>query len=829
MLSTSIADTIKMTGNILDLYHLNDAMIIWIKEKHTNNIVRVKDEEWKHSIYVASDSKSDLTSLLYYINSNDKTMRLIRYYTFINRYERITDSQKSEVLKLELSDPAKAITLARSIEGYGNTFGKYRLYNIDLSPVQAYLYEHDLFPLAICDVYYDKNNILKKIINKDNVWSTDYTIPQFRNALIKVDITRDSSSRYRDTNSNRDGSRIIRYSNAIKSISISIGDNNGGGNDDIHDRRIKIDSGSEEQILNALEAEISRIDPDFIFTEDGDSFTFPYLIHRAKMNGNKKLSLSRDSITLQSPIKEGTSYFSYGRIYFKPSTMRLYGRIHFDQSNSFELSNETGGGLIGLYEISRICRMPLHTAARASIGKCLSSLQFYNATRKGVLIPWKPVIAEHFKSMNQLLIADRGGLICEPEVGVHERVAEFDFESLYPNIMRKYNISAETVNCDCCYHYNHYYLTSFNRNTNNNAGITRLKLHDADHNYVCSKRIGIIPMSLRILLEKRLLYKKLKDSIQNHAVKEKYNSKQSALKWILVTSFGYLGFNNAKFGRIDAHIVVCAYDRKILSHAVRIAERQGFRVLHGIVDAVWIQFMEKDYNNKNINININNSKELYLLFKEDVEKQTGFKVSFEGIYKWIAFVPSKINTALPVSNRYFGSFEDGSVKIRGLESRRHDTPIFLEKCQNHILQVMATRNTIKGVKSLIPEISNVLNNYIHQLKMGKVSFQHLIFIKITSMNADEYQNRDTVEKNSLDLLRSECNNNIKAGETLQYIITDYYQKYSKRRSIPVQLIKEEEMPVYDTRRYIELLSEVCNSVTKPFGYTCSMSAMSRAR
>jgi DNA polymerase-2 len=487
------------------------------------------------------------------------------------------------------------------------------------------------------------------------------------------------------------------------------------------------------------------------------------------------------------------------------------------------LSNETGGGLNGLYEISRICRMPLHTAARASIGKCLSSLQFYNATRKGVLIPWKPIIAEHFKSMNALLIADRGGLIYEPEVGVHEQVAEFDFESLYPNIMRKYNISAETVNCDCCYQ-DYRYLTCFNRNINDNAGgVTGsetnplLTIHDSDHNYTCSKRIGIIPISLRILLEKRLLYKKLKDAIQNHTLNEKYNSRQSILKWILVTSFGYLGFNNAKFGRIDAHIAVCAYDRQILSHAIRTAEKQRFRVLHGIVDSVWMQFKANTNNN-------NSNKELCLSLKEEIEKQTGFKVSFEGIYKWIAFVPSKINDALPVPNRYFGAFEGNSLKIRGLESRRHDTPIFFEKCQNHILQVMATGNTIKGVKSLIPEISNIFNNYIHQLKVGKVPLQHLIFTKIISMNADEYQNRDTVEKNSLDLLRSEYGKHLRAGEILQYIITDYYQKYSKIRSIPVQLInKEEEATIYDTRRYAELLTEVCNSVTKPFGFSCSTS------
>jgi DNA polymerase elongation subunit (family B) len=800
-------------------------MIIWIKEIHNNNIIRVKDKEWNHSIYVASGNKADLTSLLRHIHTDDRAMKLVSCYEFTNRYERITDSKKSEVLRLELLDSTKATVLAKIIETYKNVFGKYRLYNVDLSPAQAYLYEHDLFPLALCDVYYDKNNILNKIVNRDNIWNTDYIVPQFRTVLIRVNTKKDSNSCYSDTNNNRD----IRYSNAIKSILISIGNDenndnqyNQGGNDNINirNRNIKIDYDSEKQILNAVEDEISRIDPDFIFTEDGDSFTFPYLIHRAKMNGNKKLSLSRDSMILHSPIKEGTSYSSYGRIYFKPSTTRLYGRIHFDQSNSFELSNETGGGMSGLYEISRICRMPLHTAARASIGKCLSSLQFYNATRKGILIPWKPIIAEHFKSMNALLIADRGGLIYEPEVGVHEQVVEFDFESLYPNIMRKYNISAETVNCNCCYR--DYCLTSFNRSINNNVGITGsktdlLRIHNTDHNYACSKRIGIIPISLRILLEKRLLYKKLKDSIQNHILKEKYNSRQSTLKWILVTSFGYLGFNNAKFGRIDAHIAVCAYDRQILSHFIGTAERHRFRVLHGIVDSIWMQFKEKNNNNNNKD----NSKGLCISLKEDIEKQTGFKISFEGVYKWIAFVPSRINTALPVPNRYFGAFEGNSLKIRGLESRRHDTPIFFEKCQSHILQVMATENTIDGVKSLMPEISNVFNNYIHQLNAGKVPLQHLIFTKIISMSADEYQNRNTVEKNSLDLLRSECNKHLRAGEILQYIITDYYKKHSKIRSIPVQLINE-KATIYDTRRYVELLIQICNSVTKPFGYSCSM-------
>ena len=43
---------------------------------------------------------------------------------------------------------------------------------------------------------------------------------------------------------------------------------------------------SQATINDEIVTEITKkIEPDFIFTEDGDSFTFPYLIHRAEQNG----------------------------------------------------------------------------------------------------------------------------------------------------------------------------------------------------------------------------------------------------------------------------------------------------------------------------------------------------------------------------------------------------------------------------------------------------------------------------------------------------------------------------------------------------------------
>jgi hypothetical protein len=64
---------------------------------------------------------------------------------------------------------------------------------------------------------------------------------------------------------------------------------------------------------------------------------------------------------------------------------------------------------------------------------------------------------------------------------------------------------------------------------------------------------------------------------------------QSALKWIGVTCFGYLGYRNARFGRIESHEAVTAFGREKLLRAKEIAEAHGFALLHALTDAVWIQ------------------------------------------------------------------------------------------------------------------------------------------------------------------------------------------------------------------------------------------------
>src|SRR5437879_12479651 len=60
----------------------------------------------------------------------------------------------------------------------------------------------------------------------------------------------------------------------------------------------------------------------------------------------------------------------------------------------------------------------------------LSSLVFYHASNMYLLVPCKPVIAEKFKDRWTLMVADRGGFIFEPKVGLFEGVGELDYSCL---------------------------------------------------------------------------------------------------------------------------------------------------------------------------------------------------------------------------------------------------------------------------------------------------------------------------------------------------------------------------------------------------------------
>ena len=281
-----------------------------------------------------------------------------------------------------------------------------------------------------------------------------------------------------------------------------------------------------------------------------------------------------------------------------------------------------------------------------------------------------------------------------------------------------------------------------------------------------------------------------------------------------MTSFGYLSYRHAKFGKIDSHIAVCAAARETLLQAMRTAELSSFRVIHGIVDSLWLYRDRKD------------TLKDYEQLCEEITRDTGFKLSIEGIYKWIVFLPSKVNPATKqVANRYFGCFEGTDEgKVRGIELRRHDTPLYFKKCQGEILEALYKCGGERELKEAARTKGiEIFEEYAARLERREVPPLELIITRRLSKELEEYSSRRQLSVNAASKLESE-GLKLKAGQSVSYVISHY--KEEKARTIPEEFVSEGS--VFDSQRYVELLSDCCSTVLSPFGVS-KKALLSRSR
>jgi DNA polymerase-2 len=365
-------------------------------------------------------------------------------------------------------------------------------------------------------------------------------------------------------------------------------------------------------------------------------------------------------------------------------------------------------------------------------------MQLETACRDGLLIPYRKQEPEAFKSALELLQTDQGGLVFAPIIGYHEQVGELDFSSMYPAIMRRFNISPETVNCRCC------------------RDEPTARVPEIGH-YTCLHRKGLVPRTLAPLLDKRLRYKRLLATATQPAARGILDQRQTALKWLLVVSFGYLGYKNARFGRIEAHESVTAYSRDILLKAKEIAECRGYRMLHAIVDSLWLTkpgAVRADYDR----------------LAQAITERTELLIGVEGLYHWIGFLPSRVNPLMPVPNQFVGLFDHGAMKIRGIEIRRSDAPLFVKRAQAEILRCFSQAHGLAALREQIPQALEIVRTYRRYLQDGHATVEELAITKSLSKEPQTYRHQTLSMIAAQELLARGVP--LQAGDTIHYIITD---------------------------------------------------------
>ena len=742
-----LADPRVIRGWLFDVYPSDFGKVaVWVITEKGERI-RLTDK-FQPCIYV-SGKKDELETLISRLYNNQK----IASVRFVQKYVQATDAEKSAVLEITVKDCRQIRGLTLEILRMGD-YLRYELHNCDIHDDRSYLFSRRLFPLAYLEIKYGKSGLDYTLL--DSVESIDYAIPPLRVATLKVDVAKTGI--------------VANFDDEIRGITLKQDGEN----------ELVIDYGDEATKLMQLVYAVNKLDPDIVLTQSGDSYLFPYLIHRATANGVvDEFILSRDRKPFNRKTASGQTYFSYGHTFYRAGAVRLYGRIHIDENNTFIMRES---GFDGLFEIARTCRVPLHTAARFSIGSSMSSIQYYQAMQDDILLPRNKKIPEAFKSALDLLVGDRGGLVFEPRMGLHDSIGEVDFSSMYPSLMAKYNISAETVLCKCC-------------------PDSPIRIPDLNY-HICTKREGMVPKTVKLALTKRLTYKRLRDETSDRELKQIYDKRQTALKWVLVTCFGYLGFKNAKFGSVDGHIGVCAFAREAFLKATHIAEDQGFEVVHGIVDSLWL---------KKENATMEEYRHVCRLITDEV----GVPINFEGRYKWIVFLPSTMHPHIGVLNRYYGVMDNGKLKVRGLEVRRSDTPRFIYNLQMEMISALAPASNAAEFTQRIPDALRVVKAYREKLIRGEVPVWDLIITKHMSKNPKHYRQHVSQVIAAEQLVRQGVE--VHAGDNLAFVFTDSENKRYHRRVLAEQLI--EKGLHADTKKYLRLLYASAANLLSFKGYT----------
>ncbi|WP_336328807.1 type B DNA-directed DNA polymerase [Halovenus sp. HT40] len=515
-----------------------------------------------------------------------------------------------------------------------------------------------------------------------------------------------------------------------------------------------------ETIIEVLQEQLATVDPDVLVLSTAE--LMPALFETAARE-DKSFQLGRESGYEQ--LAGHSTYESYGQVGHSPARYNVPGRAIIDESNTFFYDETNLNGCLDLVERSK---KPLQELSWASIGNVLTAIQIREALSRNVLVPWKSWRHEFPKRMRQLHEADRGGFTFTPEVGVYENVHELDFSSLYPNIICTRNISPETIRCDC----------------HDRADVPGLGYS------ICDAQ-GYLPEVLQPIIDDRDALKTRLAQVDDPETEAALQGQSDALKWILVSCFGYQGFSNAKFGRIECHEAINAYAREILLEAKAELEAAGWRVVHGIVDSLWVTPRADQQQTPLEQV------------AETVTQQTRIRLEYEGGYEWIAFVPLR-NSDSGALTKYFGKKVDGSYKFRGIECRQRSTPAFIADCQRALI---STFDETRDPDAVCVE----LGSWVSRLETGAVAPQELEVTKRTSKRLEEYT--QSTQTTAALQRRTDAGQDSFAGTDISYVVVDDEKSGRERVRLPA-----EDCSAYDTAFYRTQLIRAAESVLSPIGW-----------
>lgn len=553
----------------------------------------------------------------------------------------------------------------------------------------------------------------------------------------------------------------------------------------------------------------TMLDYPCMVTYNGDDFDLPYLYHRAIRLGFDKesmpLSLGREQAYLRHGIhidlykvfvNRSIQVYAFGNRYNeytlngigeailgrgkvklaveinKLNYSKLAEYCFRDAELTYELTSFDDDLLIKvLIIISRVAKMPLEDVARVGVSNWIRSMLFYEHRIMNALVPRKEELEVKGGASSTAIIKGkkyRGGVVVEPVLGVHFDVPVLDFASLYPSIIKVYNLSYDTINCpheEC--------------KDNRIPGTTH---------WVCKKRKGLTSLTIGSLRDLRVKYYKKMARSEGLSKDERnlYKVISQSLKVILNASYGVMGAETFPLYCLPVADATAALGRYVIKSTINKCRELGIHVIYSDTDSV---FLEKP------------SEEQIREVSEWAEREMGIELDLDKFYRYVAFSQRKKN--------YLGVLEDGSVDIKGLTGKKSHVPPFIKREFLKVVEALSKVKSEEDFSKAREEIRNIVKESYLKLKRREVSIDDLAFSVMLSMPPSKYKVKPQHVKAAEILMRK--GREIKAGDIIRFVKTNTPPGVK-----PVGVAKKDEI---DVDKYIDYLRSTFEQIMDALGYS----------
>ena len=267
--------------------------------------------------------------------------------------------------------------------------------------------------------------------------------------------------------------------------------------------------------------------------------------------------------------------------------------------------------------------------------------------------------------------AQQGGHVLEPVTGLHRNVWVFDFKSLYPNIIRTFNIDPLS-----------YVATAA-------PGDDLIETPGGAFH----RAPAILPGLLDELFPRREAARKAGDKVAANAIK------------ILMNSFyGVLGTGACRFYNPALANSITGTGKEILLWSKRWFEEAGFRVLYGDTDSLFVGSgtQERDVTQQGMQLAAALNDQLASYIRERWGVRSRLELEFEKTYLRL-ILPQARHSTRGASKRYAGLLQTGDqsaglpghVEFVGMEVVRRDWTALAKQVQRELYQRLFTDQPVE--------------------------------------------------------------------------------------------------------------------------------------